>query len=96
MNLDFKFDKILVMKNIDINYQNVIFKVKISKEKVFPNDLFKIEFGSSELLQIIESPVWIEEREKTFSFIHIDVKSIEQIVLLNSFALGIEEYYTKQ
>lgn len=84
------------MKNIQINYLNNICKVKIKKEKGYPNNLFKVEFENPLLLQIIESPIWIEEKGNLFSFIHINYMNKEQIELLNSLSLGIDEYYSKQ
>lgn len=75
-----------------INYGRDILKMKVSKEKTFPNDLLKVEFENSKLLQILESAVWIEEKEKVLLFKHTSIKSVEQMELLNSIALGIEGY----
>lgn len=57
------------MNNIDISYQSNIFKARLTRERAFPNDLFKVEFENLELLRIIESPIWIEEKGK---FIHLN------------------------
>lgn len=82
------------MEKVDILFNDEIFTVNISTENVFPNNLIKVEFEDNrELLGIIESPVYIEEKNSMLSFIHIDVKSREQLDLLISFVLGIENRY---
>lgn len=80
------------MEKIDILFNDEIFAVNVSTENAFPNNLIKVEFeNNQELMTIIKSPVYLEEKNSMLSFTHIDVKNREQLDLLISFALAIEE-----
>lgn len=81
------------MKKINIEYSDEIFEVCLSKISAFPNDVFMIEFENNpKLLAVLQSPIYILEKTNVLSF--PDVKNTEQIDLLRSFALGIEENYS--
>jgi hypothetical protein len=78
------------MKKIIVTYMGKIFEVNISKENAFPNNLLKVEFENNpELLAVLESPIFIEEKKDLLSFTHIEVKNQDQIDLLGSIASGI-------
>lgn len=82
------------MKKIKIKYKGEIFEVNISNEKAYPNNLLKVEFEKkSKLLEIMQSPVYIEEIKSILSFKHIEVKKQDQIDLLASIILGIENQF---
>ncbi len=82
------------MKKIKIIYKGETFEVNISKEKAYPNSLYKVEFENiSKLSEILQSPIYIEEKKNLLSFIHIDAKTHDQIDLLGSIASGIENQY---
>ena len=82
------------MKKINIIYKGDTFEVNISNEKAYPNSLFKVEFGdNSKLSEILQSPIYIEEKKNLLSYIHIDSKTQDQIDLLGSIASGIENQY---
>lgn len=82
------------MKKINIKYKGEIFEVNISNEKAFPNNLLKVEFeNNSKLSEILQSSVYIEEKKSILSFKHIEVKNQDQIDLLASITLGIENQF---
>jgi len=81
------------MKTISINYSNESFKVQVTRINAFPNDVFKIEFEENPtLIEVMESPVYITEKPDRLSF--PEVQNAEQIDLLKSFTLAIEENYS--
>lgn len=82
------------MKTINIIYKNEMFEVNISNEKAFPNNLLKVEFeNNSKLLEILQSPVYIEEKKSILSYKHIEVINKDQIGLLASITFGIENQF---
>lgn len=84
------------METIKIYYKSISHFINISREKAFPNFLIKIEFDNSELLKVIKSPIWIEEKKDIYSFKHINCDNLEQKELLNSIFFGINEHYCKE
>jgi len=81
------------MKKINIEYLDEAFEVRLTRIKAFPYDVFKFDFEDSpQLTKIMESPVYIVEMPSKMSF--PEHKNTEQIDLLMSFALGIEENYS--
>lgn len=81
------------MKKINIEYLDMVFEVSISKISAFPYDVFKIEFDENPaLIDVIESPVYITEKPDRLSF--PDVQNTEQIDLLKSFTLALENNYS--
>lgn len=84
------------MKKINIKYRDEIFEVNISNENAYPNNLLKIGFENNpKLLEILHSPVYIEENKDLLSFKHIDEKNQKQRDLLESIASGIENQFYK-
>jgi hypothetical protein len=82
------------MKKINIKYKEYIFEVNVSYENAYPNNLLKIEFENNlKLLEILRSPVYIEEKKGLLSFKHIEVINQNQRDLLDIIASGIENQF---
>jgi hypothetical protein len=73
------------MKTININYMNRSYNINVTKVNAYPNNLLKVEFDDElKLLDIIESPIYIEMKNNILSFTHVETNSLVQLELLNS------------
>ena len=80
------------MKNIKIDLLGKIFEISIEKINTFPNTVYLIEYSkSSNLNTIIQSPIYIVEKDKIFAF--QNNANIEYVDLLMSISKAIEENY---
>ena len=80
------------MKKIKIDLLGRIFEISIEKIITFPNTVYFIEYSKSNNLNtIVQSPIYIVEKDKTFAF--QNNANIEYVDLLMSISKGIEENY---
>jgi hypothetical protein len=80
------------MKKIKIELWGKIFEINVEKIITFPNTVYLIEYSkSSNLNTIVQSPIYIVEKDKIFAF--QNNANIEYVDLLMSISKGIEENY---
>ncbi len=64
---------------------NRSYNINVTKVNAYPNNLLKVEFDDElKLLDIIESPIYIEMKNNILSFTHVETNSLVQLELLNS------------